>query len=79
MTTKILVAILALLLVGCHKPTWVNQERRRAIFMECLKSVPAGPTEAKYNDWNEVVTACESSAYYQSIQKTPCDNCLTIR
>lgn len=32
------------------------------IFLECLKSAPAGPNVTKYNDWDELVDACEDAA-----------------
>lgn len=37
-------------------------ELRREIFNECLHSIPQGPTNVKYNDWEEVVTACGDQA-----------------
>lgn len=37
-------------------------ELRREIFNECLASVPKGPTSVKYNDWEEVVSACGDQA-----------------
>ena len=43
-----------------------DQCLRREIFAECMKSLPLSPTTTKYNDWNEVVEACENVAYYQS-------------
>lgn len=42
---------------------------RNKVFMECLKSVPKGPTHTvASNDWDEAIEACESAAYYQSLQ-----------
>lgn len=66
-----------LFLTGCGVPdgieapgnsTEADQCLRRRIFMECLGALPAGPQETKYNDWDEVVKACESAAYYQSLR-----------
>lgn len=47
----------------------VDQCMRRDLFTQCMKTVPAGPTSVKYNDWEEVVSACENAAYYQSYRK----------
>jgi hypothetical protein len=44
----------------------VDQCMRREIFQECMQSLPAGPTSTRYNDWDEVVDSCESTAHYQS-------------
>jgi hypothetical protein len=45
-----------------------DQKLRREIFMECLEKIPAGPQEAKYNDWDDVVDECGTQAYYISIK-----------
>lgn len=63
--------VLAILLSGCvpevPKKTWANDQCLRAeLFQACLRSLPAGPTASKYNDWDEVVSECESAAYRQS-------------
>lgn len=64
--------------IGCadREPSFcvgkANQAIRREIFMNCLKAVPRGPTHTKYNDWDEVVDACENAAYYQSISTDHC-------
>lgn len=39
--------------------------------MECLRTAPAGPQSTKYNDWDEVVEACGSEAYYIALQLEP--------
>lgn len=66
--------VVALVTVGCEQKglpsvtpqyKW-DQTKRTTIFMDCLKALPAGPQSTKYNDWDEVVNACESAAYYQS-------------
>lgn len=65
-----LVAMVAL--AGCaeDKPPvqmgGYDQCVRRVLFKECLQALPAGPTQAKYNDWDEVVEACADSARSQS-------------
>ena len=67
---KTLLAVLVLGLAGCEevKQAKPNQKERQRIFLECLKAIPAGPQSTKYNDWDEVVTACENAAYYQSLE-----------
>lgn len=49
--------------------TGTDQCMRREIFLQCLQALPAGPQASKYNDWDEVVGACDSAAYYQSLRK----------
>jgi hypothetical protein len=72
------IGILMMLLVGCNRePRYVDQEKRRIIFKECLTALPAGPQQTKYNDWDDVVQACETTAYYQSLTKVDCASCLT--
>jgi len=60
-----------LALVGCDEirsaKVMVDQELRTKLFNECLSSVPAGPLVTKYNDWDEVVDSCSSSAYNRSL------------
>lgn len=61
-----------LILAGCAKQEvpeqkWAyDQCARRALFQQCLQSLPAGPAQVKYNDWDEVVEACEDAARMQS-------------
>ncbi len=45
-----------------------DQCLRAELFQQCMKALPAGPQVTKYNDWNEVVNACESATYYQSLR-----------
>ena len=63
---------LALLLIGCKVDDsdygMPDQALRRQIFKECLAAIPKGPERTVYNDWAEVVSECESAAYYQSIK-----------
>lgn len=70
---KYLVILALLALAGCVKaekpvePAWgYDQCARRVLFQQCLQSLPAGPVQAKYNDWEEVVEACEDAARRQS-------------
>ena len=70
--------VILVVLAGCteadkpKQPTWVTDQcARREIFQQCLKLLPAGPAQTKYNDWDEVVEACSDVAYFQSrIQDT---------
>lgn len=70
---KYLVIVTMLALAGCvetdkpKEPQWVTDQcARRDIFQQCLKALPAGPAQTKYNDWDEVVEACSDVAYWQS-------------
>lgn len=71
---KTVIVILVVLLAGCSEaPTpqpsrYPDQALRREIFEMCLKTVPAGPAQTKYNDWDEVVAECGSQAYYLALQ-----------
>lgn len=78
---KILCVLPLLLLAACQGTYEERQERqlaereqsgefRRALFLECLKSVPQGPTSVHENgDWEGIVKACASSAYYITNQR----------
>lgn len=66
------IAVLTVL-AGCAQadkpeaPKWATDQcQRREIFQQCLKLLPAGPVQSKYNDWDEVVEACSDVAYWQS-------------
>ena len=53
------------LLVGCSLPEYaLDQELRVKRFNECMASLPAGPEETMYNDWDEVVYECRQTATY---------------
>lgn len=65
------IGILALLaLAGCegttHPSMTVENAKRAEIyeqaFAACMKSLPAGPEQAHYNDWAEVVEQCQTTA-----------------
>ena len=64
---QIATLLVVLALAGCDQGLRANPEVRAERFDACLKNVPAGPQHTKYNDWAEVVRACESAAYYQSL------------
>lgn len=55
-------------LSGCEHEQRPDPEIRAERFDSCLKNVPSGPQQTKYNDWAEVVEACESAAYWQSFR-----------
>ena len=77
---KYIALLLTLTLVACGKHSSettayssdvddvivVDQCLRREIFNECMKNLPAGPVATHYNDWDEVVKECHSSAYYMA-------------
>ena len=50
----------------------------RSAFVECLKSLPAGPQSTKYNDWDDVVEECRRTAFFlakrkRSVVKPECE------
>ena len=60
-----------ILLSGCaSERSSANQCLRREMFKECLQLIPEGPNKTKYNDWDEVIAQCSTTAYYQSLRKT---------
>lgn len=75
MKIKYVLLLSVLILMGCDKDetlekikskTCIDQCKRTVLFQQCLKIVPKGPQTTKYNDWDEVIQKCESSAYFQS-------------
>lgn len=46
-----------------------DQCLRAELFQECLKALPAGPLATKYNDWDEVVSECRTTAKNLSLRK----------
>ena len=65
----VLVLCSATLLAACEpgpNDATPDQCLRTELFQQCMKALPAGPQATKYNDWDEVVRACDSAAYYQS-------------
>lgn len=61
-------------LMGCAPEAQqvdANEEAQRGLLRAklnqyCLQNLPAGPQSTRYNDWDEVVEACSSEAYYQA-------------
>ena len=64
-------ALVGLIFSGCdNMEPWraiVDQQKRVELFQSCLVALPAGPQSTKYNDWDEVVEACDSASYRQAI------------
>ncbi len=46
----------------------IDQCLRIQLAQQCVKDLPAGPVETKYNDWDEVIGQCDSNARYQSVR-----------
>ena len=64
----LIVAALALLVSGCSVTRHENDPAlERVIFKECMASLPAGPASTVYNDWDEVVAECRTTAFRQSL------------
>jgi hypothetical protein len=63
---KILIGLI--LITSCKPEDRTIQDRclQREIFKECMNSLPAGPVSTHYNDWDEVVKACENVAWSHS-------------
>jgi hypothetical protein len=77
MNRLILVAFLAATTIGCGlNPVYVDNIKRRELFLECMKALPAGPQQTQYNDWDEVVKACDNAAYFQAQTVKPCESCV---
>lgn len=71
MTRTIASVALTLALTACDGSIGVStpdQCMRAELFSACMHALPAGPMSSQYNDWDEVVTACESAAYRQSLR-----------
>jgi hypothetical protein len=72
--SRVAIALFTLVLVGCgdrpiSAPSYEPDQCLRAqLFHQCLATVPKGPEATRYNDWDEVVSACESAAYHQSLR-----------
>lgn len=58
------------ILAGCDAPPMdapkyrYDAEVRKEMFFKCLQSVPSGPSQTKYNDWDEVVSECGTQSYF---------------
>ena len=49
--------------------TGVDQCLRMELFGSCMRSLPDGPDSTHYSDWDDVVSACERVAYWQSLRR----------
>jgi hypothetical protein len=68
---KIIFAMmLALVLVGCTPSNYAAPDQclRSQLFQQCMAILPKGPDATVYNDWDEVVDSCASTAYSQSLR-----------
>ena len=67
---KLIFTFMCVFIIGCSdKPTpkiKIDNELRQHLFFKCLEKVPPSPTTTHYNDWSEVIEACDSSAYYMA-------------
>ena len=65
---SILIALLSV--AGCTPESdavvQARKDLRIELFEKCMNLLPAGPQETKYNDWDEVVSACGTQSYYMS-------------
>ncbi len=65
-----LIVLLSVLMVGCDgtrtEVTRTNKCLQHDMFLECMESLPVGPTNTMTNDWDEVVYECRMTAYYHS-------------
>jgi hypothetical protein len=68
------IVLISLLVAGCEngplERSGYDQCMRAKLFKECMAILPTGPSETKYNDWDEVVSGCGSQALYQSLRLT---------
>ena len=67
----LMIVIVGLLLSACDPPTrnaHVDQCKRAELFEACMKLLPAGPQSTQYNDWDDVVSACNRQAYQNSLR-----------
>jgi hypothetical protein len=72
---KLLIVLSVLTLSACSdkamEPAYFTDQCMRAkLFEQCMKLLPAGPVATKYNDWDEVVSECDSTSRRQSVRKT---------
>lgn len=70
MKSMLFIIASAAILCGCEPlpapTTAIDQCMRHEIFKQCMNLLPAGPQATKYNDWDEVVAECDTTAYRQS-------------
>lgn len=53
-------------LAGCDEAVETDRCERQRRFDACMGVLPAGPVSTMYNDWDEVVDACDMVALRQS-------------
>lgn len=71
---RYVIALLSVALVGCDQNPLIqpqpDQCLRPELFKQCMEVLPKGPERIENsNDWDEVVLACQLSAYYHSLRK----------
>lgn len=69
--TVLIIAAAAVLVAGCRPENFTEADQcvRAEEFQKCLAGVPKGPDSTHYNDWGEVVGACDKAAYYLSLRE----------
>ena len=59
---------IALALAGCGENPMRDDPARGVLRIQltarCMENLPAGPTSIYYNDWDDIVAACDRQAYY---------------
>ena len=71
----LLILTIIVLLMGCEREfcqSMPDNTDRQRIFKECMQLLPKGPEKTHYNDWDEVVEACDETAAYQANQIRTC-------
>jgi hypothetical protein len=76
---KAILLVLLVAVAGCERkpvPEDMTLAEARALyrverFEACMKALPAGPAQTKYNDWAEVVSECDMVSYYQANARWP--------
>jgi hypothetical protein len=66
--TEFVFAVSLPLMAGCDSATQIvtDQCLRAELFKQCMASLPPGPVQSHYSDWDEVVDSCENAAYWQA-------------
>lgn len=65
---KTALAIIGMMVfIGCDDKDWfIDQQKPHKYFIECLKTVPIGPTMVDHNDWGKVVSECADASQDQA-------------
>lgn len=69
---KQITIFVVLFLIGCmpnKEQQITDQCKRQELFAQCMSLLPKGPERAVYNDWDEVVSECQSYSFYTSRRK----------